>query len=571
MQTRRLVPLAVAALAGAVAAPIAFADNPAAADRRPSTYLVGAGVESINPTADMLAGNTFFLGGYGIASGNVAGQQTPYPGRYATGIMPAGDGVHVRAVSFGVPGGKDAIELAQIETQGYFSAYKQGPFGIEEIRKHAAAAIAAEAKQRGLPAPTAGSILVDSNHSHGGPDTAGVWGGVPTSYLKLIHDQSVKALVDAWRSMLPARVKFGTAHAGVAGEPDLYPAPGGDPLLTNQFSYDAANKVVDDEIRVLQATSLDGDPIVTYVNFSAHPTVLGSDNTLVTADYTGVLSDLLAQRYGGVGFEQVATLGRTQPNRAGCPKELANGNQAHDDACALEQYAGRVARRVALALDSAKPLTGPARVSLHSYLMTDTVTNAPILALSYGGYAATAPIYRAVNPPWFTANEMGAPAFSGNIGDLLISGGPGEMYPQIVDTVRKAVGNGARGFLNVGTAGDFLGYIVSPISAYPEPIRRSLFDGAPFPTGNDCSGVPSPVGCPSPVDNDNYFFNVSHTFGPRLTCTLLRGAGEALAGDGAKYWGYDPTCAAFTEESQKPADLDTTFPDQPDLSSVLTH
>ncbi len=534
----------------------------------PSRYTMGADVESINPTAAMLA-DDFYLGGYGLGSGKAAGQVQVIDGRAATGILkdpmfPNGlaDGVHVRSVVVG--DGEHAIALSQIETQGYYSAYKQGPFGITEIRKDAAAAIA---KLHG-PAIDPQAILVDSNHSHSGPDTAGVWGGVPTSYLKLVHDQTVKSIVNAYKHQQAVELWFGTAHAGVNGMKQ-YPAPPPtrDPLLTNQFSYDPANQEVDDELRVLQARVPGSKKVVaTYVNYSSHATVLGSSNKLVSADYTGPLGAMLS-RLGGVGMSQVATLGRTQPARDDCPDKTAKGAAA--DVCKINSYAGRVFLRVKQAIASAKPLVGDAVVGMKSYLIEDTATNAPIVALEYGGFAAGAPLYRASNTPWFTANETGAPVFSGRIGGLLLSGGPGEVYPQIVAKVRTTVP--ALGHFSIGTAGDFLGYIVAPLSAYPEPIRRSMFDGSPPPKGNSCQSVPSAVGCPSPIDNDNYFFNVSHTFGERLTCAMLRGAGDVMKHDSSAYWSTYNLCPAFANDYALPAGTDTSFPNQPDLSAVMTH
>src|SRR3954454_9209004 len=306
----------------AAALPAAFAasdDGPKAAG-----YLVGGDVESINPTAAMLANNDFFLGGYGFGSGrpgnavNVPGASDALGNRFATGILgdhsynqfpsadgtAESDGVHSRA--FAVSGGKHTIVLGMIETQGYFDAYKQGPFGINEIRKDAsqqigdlAASIKAGDPQPGHgndhiapPVPSASEIVVDSDHSHGGPDTAGVWGGVPTSYLKLVHDRTVTAIVEAWQRMRPASLVYGTTKAGVQGvDPDSM-----DPLTTNQFRGDPNNSSTDDELRVLQARDLTtGDTIVTYVNLSAHATVLGSDNLYVTSDYTGALSSLMAR------------------------------------------------------------------------------------------------------------------------------------------------------------------------------------------------------------------------------------------------------------------------------------
>ncbi|MCW2543280.1 MAG: hypothetical protein JWM40_832 [Frankiales bacterium] len=532
-------------------------------------YLVGADVQSINPTPAMIKAGDFYLGGYGLGSGKALNKVPVIDGRAATGVLKdplfrngLADGVHVRSIVIGAGG--TAIALSQIETQGMFVAYKQGPFGLVDIRKDAAAAIA---KLHG-PAISAGSILVDSNHTHAGPDTAGVWGGVPTTYLKLVHDQTVKSIVNAYKKAQRVDLYYGTAHAGVAGEPKRYPSK--DPLLTNQFSRDPVNQEVDDELRVLQARGPKGKVVATYLNYSSHPTVLGGSNTLVSADYTGPLAAMLST-LGGTGMEQVATLGRTQPARDDCPDKRVKGSAA--DVCKINSYASRVFARTKQAIKAAKPVPGTPLVALHSYFIQDLATNAPIIALTYGGLVAGAPIYRAANAPWIAGTVLGTSSFSGRIGDILLSGGPGEMYPQIVQQVRERVP--AFGHINIGTAGDFLGYIIAPFGAYPEPVRRSMFDGEAPPVGSlDCSGgaspvpIPSPIGCPDPISNDNYFFNASHTMGERLTCALLRGAGETMKGDPQAYWTSSLDCPLFANDLALPADTDTTFPAQPDLSAL---
>lgn len=542
--------LAVAAAALSVGPPPALAAAPSPAgcaggtpipSGTPATYLVGAAVESINPTPAMIRSGTFHLGGYGFGSGAPGGVQV-YHGRVATGILD--DGVHVRALA--VSSGGKAIVLAQIETQGVFAAYKAGPYGLEDIRR-AAAAAALKAHPRG-PRLGPGQILIDSNHTHAGPDTAGVWGGVPTAYLQLVKERTVAAITRAYLTLRPAHLWFGTAKGGVAGKD-------AGALITNQFAADPANQQVDDELRVLQARDArTGKVFLTYLNFSAHPTVLGGDNLLVSADYTGPLSSLLAS-YGGVGFAQVGTLGRTQPADRGCPEKTLKGPAA--SRCALKEYATRVFARTQRALAAAQPLTGQAVVDLHSYLITDVSTNAIIIALPLGGFAAGTPIYRQVTPPWSTGALTGTTTYSGRIGPLLISGSPGEPYPQIPLTVRAAV-PGMQGYLSIGTAGDFLGYIVAPFEAYPEPIRRTLLTGAPPPGGDTCQGAPSPAGCPGPFNNDNYFFNLSHTFGERTICSLLRGTGEAL-GKGTTYRAARDRCQLFPNDLQAAPDADTTY------------
>ena len=222
---RRSTALIAAAVAAVgVAVPTAYATGHPKGPK-PAIYLVGGAVESINPTADMLANQDFYLGGYGFGSGhpgNVTALPSTTGGRFATGILGGGHfGVHSRA--FVVSDKKSTLVLAQIETQGYFDAYKQGPFGENEIRQDATAAIAKLAGPTTAPAPSASQIIVNSDHSHGGPDTAGVWGGVPTSYLKGVHDRTLNAIVDAWQAMRPATLTYGIAHAGVSGNNGLYP------------------------------------------------------------------------------------------------------------------------------------------------------------------------------------------------------------------------------------------------------------------------------------------------------------------------------------------------------------
>jgi len=224
--------------------------------------------------------------------------------------------------------------------------------------------------------------------------------------------------------------------------------------------------------------------------------------------------------------------------------------------------------KVATALASARPVAGPPVVDMHSYLVHDAMTNGPVFALGVGGTLVGAPIYRGGLPPWSNANVLASMTYSGRIGDILVSGNPGEGYPQIPLTVRDAVTRdpaaGATGFLSISAAGDFLGYLIAPLEAYPEPMRKTLFDGGPPPNDSSCG----PLGCPVVVENDNYLFNPSYTFGERVTCSLLRGAGEVLGRGPDAYWSQYARCLAFPTDHALPADLDTTFPESPDVSSL---
>jgi hypothetical protein len=322
---------------------------------------------------------------------------------------------------------------------------------------------------------------------------------------------------------------------------------------------------------VLQARNpITGAPVLTYANFSAHADVLGSGNLLVTGDYTGPLSEMLAHN-GGIGFAQVGTLGREQPNRGSCPQPL-NG-ELQQIAC-LRGYAARVEKRAEEALALAKPVTGPKLVALSSYFLTDAASNALIVGLDYGGFAAGLPLLRAQTPPWESGNVMGTTMFSGRIGDLVINGIPGEPYPQILAKAKEGLPN-KQGYFSIGTAGDFLGYIIYPFTAYPEPIRRSILDGTPPPNDSSCVStptggpspvptaspepVPAPAGCPNPIGNDNFFFNVSQTFGQRLVCAELRGEQVNFPENTIDINTFEPACATFTQDGALPAGWETQF------------
>src|SRR3954454_22131586 len=470
-----------------------------------SEYRVGVASRSINPdAAGSYAKQPGYLGGYGIGSKPIS------DGRPATGIL--GDGLHVRA--FAVSDGKHPFAIADIEAQGWFAATRDGPYGLIDMRK--------AVEQRTGGALKASQVVVQSDHTHGGPDPMGVWGRVPVEYRKMIVDRTVDAIVEAYKSMRPGRLYYGTAD--------------GRDLLSNQFDYDEANKVMDSDVRVLQARDSRGRAFATLLNFSAHPTVLGSSNTKVTGDWVSAANQQLPKAFGGQAMTVVGTLGRTQPADRGCSDPSVPAGEKRD-LCSINDYAARVVSRAKEAAAAAKPITGDPRVGADSYLITDPSSNALLLGLLVAGKPVGVPINRSLTPPWETGNVIGTVVGAARIGDVLMLTMPGEAYPQIPLKVRSIVP--ARGYMTAGLADDQLGYLIAPFEAYPEPIRRSFFNQR----GDQVS----------PIDNDNYFFNVSHTMGERVTCSLLRGPGDLL---GQNYLSQDVVSAPFVNDTLQPDGAD---------------
>jgi hypothetical protein len=284
------------------------------------------------------------------------------------------------------------------------------------------------------------------------------------------------------------------------------------------------------------------------LDFSAHSTVLGSQRH-ITGDWPQRANPIMESRFGGKAMTVVATLGRTQPADRGCQTPGLSGD-AHE-LCSLDEYATRVVDRAQDALANAHEITGDPIVATRSYLIEDVTSNPILLGLLYTGDAPLGtPINRAMTPPWLAGNVLGTITASARIGDILVSSGPGEMYPQIPLKVSEVI-QPAGGHIVAGLANDQLGYLIAPYESYPEPIKASFFD-----RGDQLT----PVGSPSPIDNDNYFFNVSHTMGERVTCSLLRGANEVFGRDALPPYGYE-RCATFANDSALDHGSDVTLPD----------
>jgi hypothetical protein len=470
-------------------------------------YDVGIATRSISPGADgRFAGQPVYLGGYGLASPPVSA------GRPATGIL--GGGPSVRAIA--VSAGARTVAVADIEVQGWFAANRDGPYGLVDIRRTVATQTGGALK--------ASDVVVQSDHTHSGADAMGVWGGVPLEFRRYMFNQTVAAILDAYRHRRPGTLYYGAVD--------------GRDLQSNQFDYDAANQVMDSEVRVLQARDDNGVPFATMLDFSAHATVLGADNTKISGDWPQEANPMLERRFGGDAMTVVATLGRTQPGDRGCSDKSATGDALQ--LCKLDDYARRVVDRADAAAHAAAPLSGAPAVDARSYLIQDATSSPFLLGLVYAGQAIGAPLNRAITPPWLTGNVLGTTTASLRIGDVLLSVIPGEAYPQIALAVR-AQAPGMRGYMTAGLADDQLGYLIDPYTAYPEPIRRTFFDQR----GDQLS----------PVDNDNYAFNVSHTMGERVRCSLLRGAGEVF-GHGTSFRDADPTCAPFANDALQAAGAD---------------
>src|SRR3954464_5302835 len=443
----------------------------APATAKTPAYKVGAATRDITPVGPTN------LGGFGLGDGTI-----PDNPAFSRGGVGEAKGERIAARAIVVDDGKQAIAIADIETQGMFAAYEDGGYGLSDM----AAQVAKDVP--GLPAD---HILIASDHTHSGPDTIGAWGGPPPDYLGYIRDQTVKAIEQAYATRRLADVRAGHSEAA--------------DLIYNQSCTEALNQSKEPDytgpdvcatpgkdgmVRVVQATAPSGGVVATYMAYAAHATAGGGDG--LHGDWPQFLSDAMTARFGGVGVAMEGANGGTQPCRPACAFTSPSnpGYNAPDRKTAIvTNYLAHVDD----ALAHAAPVRG--RVDAAQAYIREAITGPAVLALFTAGSPTGTRLLRSPEPPWVNGETIRTVTSALRVGGVLFSGTPGEGFPAIGDGVRDAV-SGPQEVIQLGLANDQLGYLIAPLRYVPI------------------------IAAEVPV-NDNIIFNVSPTIGDHVMCPEL--------------------------------------------------
>jgi hypothetical protein len=458
---RRLLAVVALALAG----PACVASPAAAAS---VSVRVGAAVVSINPTYPV------YLGGYGggPSPGTVARHVNPLTGRP--------ENFTVRAMA--IEAGGKIIELARVDSQGYYAGYQEGPYGITDVRRAAAAYLRAH----GYPVATEADIIVSALHEHAAPTIQGLWGPPQQQlpYLKQVAAASEQALEQAVQKLRPATITWGTVNV---------------PWLSSTNIANAnANEGWPNDGSLLALWARDartGQTIATYVSEPAYPNIVygprdlicpaGVNATLLSTDFPTYVQDYIESHLGGTALVASGTLGDqpgpmqadNQPSED-LPTVTVDGKQCRqtvgfDDAIHMGEIVGNLTMQ---ALSEQRSLGTP-RVAGAEQFILSPVYNPILLAVNNvasfdGGTPWTElgdpeadPTDRSTSPPYETGTMMGTWVTGLRLGDLVILSQPGEFFPSIHQAWNRSI-RGAAGVFVVGMGQDQLGYDF-PAYAYP--------------------------------------------------------------------------------------------------------
>lgn len=395
---------------------------------------------------------------------------------------------------------------------GYFLAYKPevaGLNGIYDVRLRIA-------ELTGVPST---NIVVVSDHSHNGPDTIGIWGGVSAEYMKITADAVVDAAVEAFNSRRDAFIKVASVNHNdtpLANVPRLdssYDTPPGNDL-TRGNPYNEFRLLVADD-----ATT--GDRVLTFVNYAPHATVTNGDrfdgDYRLTGDWAAWMPQEAERRFGGMGLATIGTVGSTDWNKNGNIEEReaearARLNRLMDAATEeLETVAGNTVGVESVFIR--EPMLQPALLLNYKPALDRNDPSVPSDGMDLR-------IDRSVLPPFLTGTVVGTYVGAARIGDVFVSMFPGEPFGELDYALKDEERvQGARAHFLLGGANDFFGYMVKKQETY----QQTFGTGALWLLGCPEEDFAKQIGLRGEEEgacSDHWTLMVSPTIGSHIVCTL---------------------------------------------------
>jgi hypothetical protein len=401
-------------------------------EARADYFTVGISRQEIVP-GDIASGRYYIAGYYGPKA--------------ITGVL---DPVCATAIWIDDNSGKGGLALVSIDCVGF------ARYDADIMRKR----MADWAKRTGCRA-----MHFFGTHDHAGVDTLGIWGKLPKSgrdrkFIKLMHDKICEALETAYMTR-----REGDLYAGQIEEPEGY-----------HDDYRLPHVYCKTLTRLRFAPRYGGREIY-LVNYAAHPGMLGSENTLLSADWVRWFrEDIQAGTGGEVIFINGLIGGLIYPHE-----------EYPDDRLRSTELAGHRIARLALSVENERRLEPKlSAMSQDLYLACDNTL------------LAVAGLLRVIRARMYAtgAGRFGLSVKSAvnyfEIGDLRVLTVPGEMFPELayggyLEEGTASGGGSAQnpvplleiandpGLVLFGLGDDELGYILPPNDFFLDE-KRPYFD-----------------------------------------------------------------------------------------------
>jgi hypothetical protein len=378
-----------------------------------------------------------------------------YSGGFGLGVSPVGLGVNaltsfdetglwVRSVAIRDDAGNTVV-LTILDGAYYFARYRNtcDDCGFFDLAEDLGAELGIDPS----------GFLFASTHSHAAPDFIGGWGGVPDWYMQQVTDALREAVRQAVGKLEPAYLEGGE-------------------ILARHFNserrdtYRSAEEAGVSWFRAVAEGT--GQTIATVGAYAAHPVGHGA-GPVAHADYPVFFNRRVEERFGGVGLYFMTGLGNM--SRSGGNTEVVGTGLAD----------------LLPEIDEGTRVTGDTVRSVQRR-WNHPVTNSALLGLGgAGGFdrafssepGQVTVFPKGGNRPCASASavsvETGITAI--RIGNLTITGGPGELFSNLTNTIKEKSPWVA---LPIALANDGLGYIMQSFEHDPVAGQGVGFVGANF-------------------------------------------------------------------------------------------
>ena len=301
-------------------------------------------------------------------------------------------------------------------------------------------------------------VVIGASHTHGGPDTAGLYGPMlgaereEEAYIAQVRDAVLEVALDAVADLGDATLDRGVGAA---------------PNHSDDIHAD------DEELHVVRARRPGGDVVFHLARWVAHPTVTGYDNDAITADWVGTFRKRLEAEAGGTTVYLNGPIGSVYPDTlSDCqePDAFPDGIQDPDlDPADYGQVACvgyRVADAAIAALESATPLPETGLVFRHTEFgfHPTNLTMAVLLASS----PIPLEIPEDIHDP---ESQMLSQLSWITLGDLDLVTTPGESFPHFSAHAKDLLtAAGVQTPVTLGLTQDWLGYLMSSEQYFEEDL-----------------------------------------------------------------------------------------------------
>ncbi len=316
-------------------------------------------------------------------------------------------------------------------------------------------------------------VLISATHSHSGPSgwqERSHYGEEQNEPLfDFLVERFTESIVEAQENLRPAVLAFNKGHL--------------DDITRNRQGN---NTVIDPDVSVLKVQEPETrEVIATLINFTGHPVILGSSNTLISGEYPGYASKVVEEAMGGVALFTQGACGDVTMRRSGDPhKEVerlgrvvagvaikaAETAEPVEDAALFSCFEQvEVPLRDIQELDDAERLVEEAQARVEEA----EAENMPAAHVEHiEDLASKAQNTRNVayleeQLPGLLDAAAQSSVHVMQIGPLVMAGMPGEVFVEYALEMKQRVeASLGRPFILVGFANDYTGYIVTPRAAH---------------------------------------------------------------------------------------------------------